>query len=81
MFFLLNTVSYAAMTLPFLINEEIAFRTSKTFLDMQKQERQNRFKTIIYQTMHLGRILPMFSPDHHIQPPKSLQVNDDTTTF
>lgn len=76
MFFLLNTVSYAAMALPFMIDEETAFRNSKPFLDMQKKERRNRLMAGIYQTMRSGRILPMFSPDHRIQPLNLLQVDD-----
>ena len=72
---LLLTVSYAAMTLPFMAEEETTFLNSDEFQKMKKQESKARLMAVIYQTMHSGHILPMFSPDHHIQP---LKVDDVT---
>ena len=67
---LLLTVSYAAMTLPFMAEEEKTFLNSEEFKTMKKQESKARLMAVIHQTMRSGRILPMFSPGHHIQPPK-----------
>ena len=67
---LLNTVSYAAMALPFMAEEEKIFLNSDEFKKMKEQESKARLMAVISQTMRSGRILPMFSPDHHIQPPK-----------
>lgn len=70
MLFLLNSVSYAAMTLPFMIDSETAFQNSKEFLKMKKQVSKRRLMDVIYQTMRSGKRLPMFAPDHRIQPLK-----------
>ena len=67
---LLNTVSYAAMALPFMAEEEITFLNSEEFRKMKEQESKARLMAVIHQTMCSGRILPMFSPGHRIQPPK-----------
>ena len=67
---LFNTVSYAAMALPFMAEEEKIFLNSDEFKKMKKQESKTRLMAVIYQTMRSGRILPMFSPGHRIQPPK-----------
>ena len=67
---LLNTVSYAAMAIPFMAEEEITFLSSEEFRKMKKQESKARLMAVIHQTMRSGRILPMFSPGHRIQPPK-----------
>lgn len=67
---LLLTVSYAAMTLPFMAEEETTFLNSDQFKKMKKKESKARLMAVIYQTMRSGRILPMFSPGHRIQPPK-----------
>jgi hypothetical protein len=71
---LLNTVSYAAMALPFMAQEEIIFRNSKEFLDAQKKERQQRLMGNIFRIMRSGKPLPMFAPEHRIQPQ---QVNNE----
>lgn len=71
---LLLTVSYAAMTLPFMAEEEKIFLNSEEFKKMKKQESKARLMDVIYQTKRSGRILPMFSPGHRIQPPKVADV-------
>lgn len=76
LYMLLNTVSYAAMTLPFMAEEEKIFLNSDGFKKMKKQESKARLMAVIHQTMCFGRILPMFSPEHRIQPPK---VDDAAT--
>ena len=67
---LLLTVSYAAMALPFMAEEERLFLNSDEFRKMKKQESKARLMAVIHQTMRSGHILPMFSPGHRIQPPK-----------
>lgn len=67
---LLLTVSYAAMTLPFMAEEEKLFLNSDEFQKMKKQESKARLMAVIHQTMRSGRILPMFTSGHRIQPPK-----------
>lgn len=67
---LLLTVSYAAMTLPFMAEEEKIFLNSSEFKKMKKQESKARLMAVIHQTMRSDRILPMFSPGHRIQPTK-----------
>ena len=74
MLFLMNTVSYTAMTLPSMIDSETAFQKSEIYLNMQKQISKRRLMDVIHQTMRSGRILPMFSPNHRIQPPKVADV-------
>ena len=74
MLFLLNTVSYAAMTLPSMIDSETAFQKSEIYLNMQKQISKRRLMDVIHQTMRSGRILPIFSPNHRIQPLKVADV-------
>lgn len=71
---LLLTVSYAAMALPFMAEEERLFLNSDEFRKMKKQESKARLMAVIHQTMLSGRILPMFSPGHRIQPPKVVDV-------
>lgn len=71
---LVNTVSYAAMALPFMAEEEKIFLNSDEFKKMKKQESKARLMAVIHQTMRSGRILPMFSPGHRIQPPKVADV-------
>ena len=58
------------MTLPFMAEEEKIFLNSDEFKKMKKQESEARLMAVIHQTMRSGRILSMFSPGHHIQPPK-----------
>jgi hypothetical protein len=71
---LLNTVSYAAMALPSMAEKEKIFLNSEEFKKMKKLESKARLMAVIHQTMRSGYILPMFSPDHHIQPPKVADV-------
>jgi hypothetical protein len=68
MFYLLNTVSYAAMTLSSMIDEEKAYLSSPEYLKMQKKEQQQHMMADIYQTMRTGKRLPMFAPHHKIRP-------------
>ena len=58
------------MTLPFMAEEEKIFLNSDEFKKMKKQESKARLMAVIHQTMRSGRILPMFSPGHRIQPPE-----------
>ena len=58
------------MALPFMAEEEKIFLNSDKFKKMKKQEFKARLMAVIHQTMRSGRILPMFSPGHRIQPPK-----------
>lgn len=74
MLFLMNTVSYAAMTLPAMIESETAFQKSKEFLEFKKKISKRRLMDVIHQTMRSGKPLPMFAPHHMIQPTK--QVKD-----
>lgn len=61
------------MTLPFMAEEEKIFLNSDEFKEMKKQEWKARLMAVIFQTMRSGRILPMFSPGHRIQPPKRVE--------
>ena len=67
---LLNTVSYAAMALPFMAEEEKIFLNSDEFKKMKAQESKARLMAVISQTMRSGKRLSMFAPGHRIQPPK-----------
>lgn len=69
-YMLLNTVSHAAMALPSMAEEKKIFLNSKEFLQMKARESKNRLMAVIHQTMRSGKRLPMFSPEHRIQPPK-----------
>ena len=66
--FLLNTVSYPVMMLPSMIEEETSFQNSKDFLKMKKKASKDRVMGVIYQTLHSGKRLPIFAPDHRIRP-------------
>ncbi len=68
MSFLLNTSSYRALMLPQMIEEETKFQNSEEFQKMKKVSSRNRMMAAIYQTMRSGKRLPIFAPDHRIQP-------------
>ena len=67
---LLATVSYPAMSLLSLMEEERNFLNSKEYLDMKTAMEKRRLMDVIFQTMRTGKRLPMFAPHHRIQPPQ-----------
>jgi hypothetical protein len=67
-YMLLNTVSYAAMILPSLMDEEVAVWNSEDYLRARKRDSKNRMMAGIYQTVRSGKRLPMFLPEDRIQP-------------
>lgn len=65
---LLMSVSYAAMTLPFMIEEEQKFYSSEDYLKMKKHQQKMATMAVISQTMRFGKQLAMFSRHHRIRP-------------
>jgi hypothetical protein len=65
---LLNTVSYAAMTLPFIMGQEQEFYQSQNYQKMLTHQRKVATMAVISQTMRSGKQLPMFTFHHRIRP-------------
>lgn len=68
MFFLLNTVSYAAMTLVAMIEEERSYYASEDFKKLQARQRRHETLMGIFQQIRTGKKLPMFADHHRIKP-------------
>jgi hypothetical protein len=68
MLFLLNTVSYAAMTFTVMIEEEIAYYSSPEFLKAQARQRRHETLMSIFYQIRSGKKLPMFAENHRIKP-------------
>jgi len=68
MLFLLNTVSYAAMTFRAMMEEEIAYYSSPDFLKAQARQRRHETLMTIFYQIRSGKKLPMFAENHRIKP-------------
>jgi uncharacterized protein (DUF2249 family) len=70
MFFFLNTVSYAAMTLRAMMEEEMAYYSSPEFIKVRDRQRRHETLMAIFQQIRSGKKLPMFADHHRIKPQK-----------
>lgn len=71
--YLLNSVSYPAMSLLSLIQEEKDFMNLEEFSTMKRNASRRQTMAVIHQTMRTGKRLPMFAPHHQIQPPAKVE--------
>jgi len=68
MFHFLNTVSYPALMLRGMMEEEMAYYASPEFIKMRDRQRRHQTLMDINFQIRSGKKLPMFADHHRIKP-------------